>query len=103
MDGATVELALDLNTVIGLAAMPFIIPLLVSDLRGFCEGIPLGPVGTGSPWPLVRDVLAVGWSFGLWSSGLLPWDVTWPAVVLLGLAVGVSIGAGRDFLVRRST
>lgn len=96
------EATLDLNTLIGIPGAFAVIPILVEDLRRFCQGIPIGtPITTdsGSPWPLVRDVVAVGWTFALWDGEMLPYgaDLRWTSVLLVGLVLGAGIGKGVDY------
>lgn len=101
------DLTLDLNALIGLPGAFAVIPILVGDVKQFCQGIPLGTLITdksGSPWPLVRDAASIGWVFALWDGGQLPYgtDLRWTSVLLIGLVLGAGIGKGVDFFRSRS-
>ncbi len=81
------------ESVVGVAAVPAALPVLV-------EHVKRAVLADGrSVWPLVTDLAAVAWVFGLWAAGLLGSDELRPApptVVLLGLVTGVTASLGYD-------
>jgi len=81
------------ESVIGIAAIPAALPVLVEHLKRAVAR------EHRSPWPLVTDLAAVAWLLGLWSAGLLGQGDARPApptVVLLGLVTGVAASLGYD-------
>ena len=109
---------LNIEALIGFAAAPLLIIALVGHLKLFTRAVAdwverLQTSSGGfiasttssddrSPWPLVTDLMAIAWTFGLWQSRLLPEQVTHPTtVVLLGLALGVAAGLAYEQLVAR--
>jgi hypothetical protein len=84
------------QSVIGIAALPAVLPLLVDHLKAALQRARPSETCPGSPWPLVTDLLAVAWTFALWNAGLLGEGLHMPSVVLLGLASGAAAGLGYD-------
>lgn len=87
------------QSVIGLAALPAVLPLLVEHLKSAirCLHAPRMAVHAArTPWPLVTDVLAVAWALALRDAGLLGEGLHLPSVILLGLASGAAAGLGYD-------
>lgn len=98
----------NLNMLIGLAAMPVLIPLLVGHLKAFCRALHDYVRGydqnDDSVWPMVADFVTVAWTVGLWIAHQLPAEVSsWPVVILLGFAISIAIQKGRDAVVSRTT
>lgn len=92
------------QSVIGLAAVPSVLPLFVEHLKHAVRAARGGPASAStsiSAWPLVTDLLAVGWTLALWQGGLLGGlpggeELRLTTVVLLGLAAGVAASLGYD-------
>ena len=81
------------ESVIGVAAVPAALPVLVEHLK--CAVT----TEDRTPWPLVADVAAVAWLFGLWRAWLLGEDQARPpppTVTFLGLVTGVANSLGYD-------
>ena len=81
------------ESVIGIAAVPAALPLLVEHVKRAVT------VPGRSPWALITDLAAVAWLLGLWSAGLLGAGEARPALptaVLLGLVTGVAASLGYD-------
>lgn len=106
------EIVLDadsINALIGIGAAPALVIGLTSHMKRFARALAgfvarlrrtpgVVDQSDASPWPLVSDAVAVAWAFALWSSGMIPGGdaLAWPAVVLLGVALGLGAGKLRD-------
>ena len=99
---------LRLLTLVGILAIPVVMPVLVQHVKQAVRWRP----GTkkGSPWPAVTDLGCIGWVAVLRLEGLLPHEVEapadvalgWGSVVLLGLVAGAVCTIGYDqFMARR--
>lgn len=84
------------QSMIGLAAVPSVLPLLVQHVKQALRSARHREGGEGTPWPLFTDVGAVAWLFALWDAGLLGEGLRPTTVVLLGLAAGAAAGLGYD-------
>ena len=95
---------LSLLMIVGLLSMPAILPIFVMHIRQFVALFGLDGRRKGSPWPLITDLVAVAWCSVLWYGGLLALDIeipegvtiTFPVVVLVGIAAGVACTLGYD-------
>ena len=98
---------MDIQALIGLGAAPIVIIALTAHIRGaaramhhYLRGMRGGAEGA-TVWPLVADLVAVGWCWALAQDGLLQAflhldHITLPTIVLIGLALGIASGQIRD-------
>ena len=68
---------MELEALIGLAALPVVIPALTEHIKQFFRAVQDRRVGadeTATPWPLVADTVGILYSVGAWYSGWMPQD-----------------------------
>ena len=92
---------MDIESMIGIGAAVAAVPVLTEHIKQAAraiEGALRGwTVGSGGPsaWPLVCDLVAVGWALALYAGGMLPLPNPVLAV-LAGLATGVAASGAYD-------
>ena len=97
---------MELEALIGLAALPVVIPALTEHIKQFFRAVQDRRVGadeTATPWPLVADTVGILYSVGAWYSGWIPQDkVDSPlGAVLVGLVAALVVQQGYDRVVNR--
>ena len=97
---------MEIEALIGLAALPVVIPTLTEHIKGFWNAVrDYHPRGSNySEWPLVADTVGILYSVGAWYSGWIPQDkVDSPlGAVLVGLVAALVVQQGYDRVVNRS-
>ena len=91
---------MDIEATIGIGAAAAAVPVLTEHIKQAAraiEGALRGwtPTPAGSAWPLVCDLVAVGWALALYGGGMLPLPNPVLAV-LAGLATGVAASGAYD-------
>lgn len=104
---------MDIQALIGLGAAPLVIIALTAHIKAFARAMHAYIIGAlnrtwsassdsnASVWPLVADLLAVGWCWALSADGILQAllkvdRIALPTIVLVGLALGITAGQIRD-------